>query len=413
MSSDVFINFLRGIPLFGSLGPVLLARLAENIGTMKFESGQSILAEGQHCNNLFIVVSGRLEVYKSIDDNTEVVLQTLNRGGIFGETYILDGSPADSGLRAAEKSVVIFVDRLSVTTLFKDSPEFPKNYLKHVITRNREGLSREDALIRTMLKSGLELPETYSVCTPGSRISAAESQGINEITNAEDDGEENADGGVFFRKEYTCPLCRTRFNTLKPRQKYVVAEKMDEDFCMYYKTVNPIFYEINVCPKCGYSFNNSTSGNVRAEVRGSLARTLGSLWKSANYCGPRSIDDAIETFKLAIECQRLRGADDAAMGRLFLKRGWLYRYNNKKELELRDLERALNYIHKSYDTMAPEDPKDEMNLMFLMGHLNLILGNENEALKWFVMITQHPQKSTFPYLVNRARDKWQDIRSKR
>lgn len=416
MSSDVFMSFLRGIPLFGGLGPVLLARLAENLGTLKFESGQTVIGEGQHCNNLFIVASGRLEVYRNIDDNTSVTLQTLARGDIFGEMYIFEGSQASLALRAAEKSVVILVDRLSVIALFRENPEFHKSFIKHMVNRTRQVLSREDALVRTLLKSGLDLPEQYSVRVSDSKQFIADTrQEVNEINNAniEDDGEENAEnGGVFFRKDHTCPLCRSRFSTMKPRQKYIVAEKVDEDFCVHYKTVNPIFYEINVCPKCGYSFNNSTYGTVKAEVGASIVRALVELWKYTNYCGQRSIEDAIETFKLAIKCQKIRGAGDSSMGKLFLKKGWLHRFQNNKELEHRDLERALNHLHRSYDAVTPENPKEEMNLMFLLGQLNLILGNENEALKWFIMITQHPQKNTYPYLVNRARDKWQDIRKK-
>lgn len=414
MGNDVFINLLRGIPLFSNLGPVLLARLSESLGTMKYDRGQTVIGEGQHCNNLFMVVSGKLEVFKSFDDNSEVILQTLGRGDFFGETYILDSARLPLGLRATEKSVVILLDRLSLISLLKASPEFPKSYLKQMTSMARESFSREEALIRALLKSGAALPERYSVNVPGQKPTA-DKQEVNEIneTNVDEDADENNENnGVFFKKEYACPLCRTRFATLKPRQKYIVAESVDEDFCIHYKTINPIFYEVNVCPKCGYSFNSSTFGPVKAEVRGSLTRALGEMWKSTNYCGQRSIEEATGTFNLAIECQRLRGADDSSMGKLFLKRGWLYRYQNKKDPEHRDLESALKHLYKSYDSVTPENPKEEMNLMFLMGQLNLILGNEKEAVKWFILVTQHPQKSTYPYLVNRARDKWQETRRK-
>lgn len=415
MSSEVVMSILRGIPLFGSLGPVLLARLAEKSGSLKFNRGQTVLSEGQHCNNLFIIVSGRMEIFKGIDEDTEIILQSLGRGETFGETYVMEGSPVTYGLRAVENCIVICVDRLTLNSLARDNPDFSRNYIRILNIRAKEALTREDILLKVLLKSGLELPENYSVINPNKKVEAAPVPSLSEMGNmtaSEEIEEINEADGVFFKKEYSCPLCRKSFSTQKPRQKYVIAERSDEDFCTYYKTVNPLFYEINVCPRCGYSFNASTYGPVKVELKESLMKTLADQWNSSNYGGTRSLEDAVETFKLAIACQRLRGADDSAIGKLFLKRAWLYRYKNLKELEHQDLDKALYHLSKSFESASSEDPKEEMNLMFLLGQLHSILGDATGAVNWFVRITQHPQKGSYPYLVNRARDKWQDIRKK-
>ncbi|MFZ5633422.1 MAG: DUF2225 domain-containing protein [Bacillota bacterium] len=414
MNTDVVMNFFKAIPLFQNLGPVLLARLAENAGSLKFNKGKPVLDEGKHCNSLFIVASGKLELYKKIDDDTEIVLQTLTRGEIFGEAYVLEGSPIVAGLRAAENSVVICIDRLTLHSAIRDNPEFSKNYIKFMGSRAREALIREDSLLRILLSSGLEIPETYSVKNPNIKqedITPSISEENQEITP--EDQEEGPDtNGVFFKKEYTCPLCSTRFQTLKPRQKHIMVEKTDEDFCMYYRTVNPLYYEINVCPRCGYSFNNSTYSPVKVDLKKGMARALSGLWQGTNYCASRTLEDAVETFKLAIECQRLRGADDSTMGKLFLKLGWLYRYQNMQQPERQSLDKALYHLSRSFEKDPVENPKEEMNLMFLLGQLHLILGDERGAVNWFVRITQHPEKKSYPYMVNRARDAWQEIRKR-
>lgn len=415
MNSDVVINFFKGIPMFNNLGPVLLARLAENSGSLKFQKGKSILEEGKQCNNLFIVASGKLEVYKRIGENTEIVMQTLTRGDIFGEPYVMDGSPVAAGLRAAEESVVIGIDRLTLNSLVRDNPEFSKNYIKVLGGRVRSAMSREENLLKLVLSSGLEVPETYSLSDPDRKEedSPPPINNVNQVNAPEDQEEDDGSTGVFFRKEYVCPLCSGRFRTLKPRQKYIMVERADEDFCLYYKTVNPLYYEINVCPGCGYSFNNSTSGPVKPELKKGLAKVLADRWQSVNYCGSRTIEDAVQTFLLAIECQRLMGADDSNVGKLFLKLGWLYRYMNMKDQEHRCLDKALYHLSRHFEKSFSNDPKEEMNLMFLLGQLHLILGDEKGAVNWFVRITQHPQKKTYPYIVNRARDAWQQIRQSR
>ncbi|MCL6478233.1 MAG: DUF2225 domain-containing protein [Peptococcaceae bacterium] len=414
MNTNVILNFFKTIPLFQNLGPVLLARLAENAGSLKFNRGDSILEEGRQCNNLFIVASGKLELYKRIDDHTEIVLQTLNRGEIFGEAYALDGSLIEGSLRAAEDAVVIGIDRLTLHSIIKDNPEFSRNYIRFMGSRAREALLREDNLLRILLSSGLEVPEMYSIRNPNifqEDITPSISE-ENQETSPEDQEEGQNNSDVFFKKEYACPLCSTRFQTLKLRQRHIMVEKTDPDFCMYYKTENPLYYEINVCPKCGYSFNSSTSGPLNTDLKAGLAKVLAGLWKGINYCALRTLEDAVETFKLAIECQRYRGADDSVMGKFFLKLGWLYRYQNMQQQERQSLDKALHHLSRSFEKGLVENPKEEINLMFLLGQLHLTLGDERGAINWFIKITQHPEKKSYPYMINRARNAWQEIRNR-
>lgn len=414
MSTDAVLNFLKGIPLFSSLGPVLLARLADNSASLKFNKGTTILDQGKNCNNLFIVASGRLEVYRKGGGNGGLTLQTLGRGGMFGEAFVLDGSPVAASLRAAENSVVIGIDRLTLSSLVRDNTEFARNYIKHLGGMIRDSIDREEKLLAALISSGGEIPDSYNFGNKAPQPEAPAAAGqIGQVEQPEEAEEEGESDQVFFRKEYACPLCSSRFRTLKPRQKQIIVERADEDFCLYYKTVNPLYYEINVCPKCGYSFNSSTGGPVKPELKKGLAKMLGGLWKPANYSGQRTLEDAVQTFRLALECQRLMGADDSTLGKFFLKLGWLYRYLNQKDQERQSLDSALHHLSKSFETGSDKDPKEEMNLMFLLGQLHLKLGDEKGAVNWFVRITQHPEKKSYPYIVNRARDTWQEIRKGR
>lgn len=407
-----YINFLRDAPLFQNLSPVLLARFAENAGTLNFKKGDHVLKEGMHCKYIFIVAFGALELYRDVDDDSQLVLQTIRRGELFGEDFVLDGSPIPAGLRAAEKTVLICIDRQTINLMLKDYPEFSKNYIRHMGSRSQASLYKEEELLKRLLSSGLEIPEPYSLTGPGMEqedIAPSINDENQDIELEEMEGElENND--IFFKKEYLCPLCGARFQTLKPRQKYVLVEKTDDDFCMHYKTVNPLYYEINVCPQCGYSFNNSTYKPLPVDVKKSMTQVVSGLWQGNNYCGSRTLEDAVEAFSLAIKCQQLRGADDSVMGKLFLKLGWLHRYQNNKEQEHSNLDKALDHLSKAFEKDPVDNPKEEMNLMFLLGQLHLILGDDRGAVNWFVRITQHPDKKSYPYMVNRARDAWQEIR---
>ncbi len=412
MNRDLVMNFFKGVALFNNLGPVLLTRLAESSGALRFTRGGTIVEEGGQPGSLYIVASGRLEVYRQIDENSRIILQTLFRGDLFGEQCVLEGSQTAAGLMAAEDSLVIIIDRQTLLSFIKDSPEFSRNYIKILSGRFRDAAAREKKLLSLLLASGLSIPEEYCLVDTGKKReeTSLHISDLNQAGAPEDQEEDDGSAETFFKKEFSCPLCSTCFRTLKPRQKHIIVERADDDFCLYYKTVNPLYYEINVCPACGYSFNSSTSGAVKPELKKGLSKMLAERWKSSNFCGPRTLEDAVQTFILAIECQRLMGADDSVMGRLFLKLGWLHRYLNTKESERRCLDMALNHLSRHFNKSPSDEPREEMNLMFLLGQLHRILGDEKGAVGWFVKITQHPQRKAYPYLVNRARDAWQEIK---
>lgn len=410
MSEDA-INFLREIPLFNTLGPILLTRVAGNCESLNFRKGMNIIPEGHRCHKLFIVISGRLQLYTTIDEETELILQSFLQGDTFGEAYILDESPVFAGLRAVENSIVFSIDKQTLNSCIRENTEFSKNLSKHLACRVRDAFSRENELVKLILDSGLKLPDSYSLNNSGKNQQSTDLPTKQAPSTANPEDELDNDN-VFFKKDYTCPLCLTRFQTLKPRQKNIVIVKTDEDFCIHYKTINPLYYEINVCPKCKYSFNASSYVPVKPETKNELTKMLAEIWKDIDYSGTRTLEDAIETFKTAIECQRIRGVDDSTMGKLTLKLAWLYRYLGLKPLELMNLEKALIHLTKSFEKGSVEDYKEEMNLMFLLGQLHHTFSNDTEAVNWFVRITQHPNKSNYPYIVNRARYIWQEIRQK-
>lgn len=443
MNNDSVMSFLKSVPLFNTLGPVMLSRLAENSSSLKFARGATVLEGGSRCSSIYVVASGKLEAYRTgKDKDTEIILQTFNRGDVFGDECALDGAASAAGLRTAENSLVIGIDRLFLLSLIKENPEFCKSYLRYLGGRVRAAAAREGSLLRVILQAGVEVPDPYELrkaapkreeprispappppkapATPAPQSPKAQPAQpalqtgvvINQINSPEEYEEGGESDEVFFKKKLACPLCAFRFQTLKPRQKHIIAVKSDDDFCMYYKSVNPLFYEINVCPGCGYSFNMSSRGTVGEETKKGLSKKLAEIKKTVNYCGPRTLEDAAETFRMAIECQKLTGLDNSGMGRLHLKLAWLNRYLNLKDREYANLDKALYHLSKSFEEGTSNDLKEEMNLMFLLGQLHLILGDEKGALNWFVRITQHPERKSYPYIVNRARDTWQELRKK-
>jgi len=58
----------------------------------------------------------------------------------------------------------------------------------------------------------------------------------------------------LYDKRYRCLFCGQEFTNKKPRASSIRQIRRDPDFCGHYQGENPYFYEVAVCPHCGYAF---------------------------------------------------------------------------------------------------------------------------------------------------------------
>lgn len=85
------IDDVRGIPLFSTLQPPELQRLAATAADIQLTVGEYAVHEGGE-RALFAVLSGRIEVVKSID-GIERTLGYRIAGTVFGEVPVVFGTP--------------------------------------------------------------------------------------------------------------------------------------------------------------------------------------------------------------------------------------------------------------------------------------------------------------------------------
>lgn len=100
------------------------------------------------------------------------------------------------------------------------------------------------------------------------------------------------------------------------------------------------------------------------------------------------------------------------MGMLYLKTAWLYRFKGDEGEERKHIEKAISYFELAYEKEGFSDPKSDLNLIYLLGALNLRAGGNQEAAKWLDRVLRHPAKSMLPVVVNQAKDLWAEVRQK-
>lgn len=75
-----------------------------------FYADDKVFKEGEPGDRAYIVERGMVEIFKNIDGR-EVVLGTINKGGIFGEMALIDNSPRMAAARAVQQTTLVIVSR--------------------------------------------------------------------------------------------------------------------------------------------------------------------------------------------------------------------------------------------------------------------------------------------------------------
>ncbi|EXJ73575.1 cAMP-dependent protein kinase regulator [Cladophialophora psammophila CBS 110553] len=106
---EMYEGFLGEVPLLSSLKPYERAKIADALETVKYESGQNIITEGEPGDAFYLLESGHAVAYKHGVDHP---VKEYGRGDFFGELALLDDKP-----RAAS---VVAKDNVTVAKLGRD-----------------------------------------------------------------------------------------------------------------------------------------------------------------------------------------------------------------------------------------------------------------------------------------------------
>lgn len=220
--------------------------------------------------------------------------------------------------------------------------------------------------------------------------------------------------GPFYEKKIPCLFCGKEFTTLRVRSRYSRPTKIDSDFCPHYPpgTHNPHYYYVNVCPECGFAFSEEFSPQFPVSTKEIIKVKILSPWEKRkqeqrDYCHTRDLQQALDSYKLAIYAGTLKKEKHAAMAGLCLRLAWIYRTQNIPDQEQRFLQLALQEYEESYQLSDfAGTSMSEMKTLFIIGELSRRLGDYHKAISYFSKVIQHPNKDDEIKMVNLAREQW-------
>jgi len=144
------LEHIAVIPLFEGLSQKHQEDLAAIVVQRVFGRGQSIFSEGDEGNGFYVVVSGRVKVFKLSSEGKEQILHIFGASEPFGEVPVFAGQRFPASAEALEESRVFFFPRKAFVDLIQRDPSLALNMLAVLSRRLRQF---------TTLVEGLSLKE--------------------------------------------------------------------------------------------------------------------------------------------------------------------------------------------------------------------------------------------------------------
>ena len=102
-----------------------------------FKDGEVIVREGEQAHDMFVIRSGRVEIFKSVGGH-DVRLAVLERGSFFGEMSLLEGLPRNATARAVGETSLLVLRAGSLLLQIRRNPTFAFEMLQQMSRRIRE-----------------------------------------------------------------------------------------------------------------------------------------------------------------------------------------------------------------------------------------------------------------------------------
>ena len=105
-SSPELKAFLLATPFFGGLTDTSLELLVSMLEERRFETGSTVVAEGEQGRSMFIVHSGKLEVTRRADPGRVLHMADLEPGDFFGEMTLIEMQNRSATVTAESPTVL-------------------------------------------------------------------------------------------------------------------------------------------------------------------------------------------------------------------------------------------------------------------------------------------------------------------
>lgn len=132
---------LKRIPLFADLSSTELDFLLSRAVVMHRAAGETIFSEGDVCEGLYVIESGRIKIFRTSPTGREQILTIEGAGASIAELPVFDGGDYPASASALTEATLLFVRKKDFQALCADHSEVALKVLKVVSGRLRTMVS--------------------------------------------------------------------------------------------------------------------------------------------------------------------------------------------------------------------------------------------------------------------------------
>lgn len=132
------VNIISDIPLFSGLPEDQLRSIKQIAVEKKVNKGETIFSEGDEGKGFYVVLEGRVKIYKVSAEGKEQILHIFGQGQPFGEVPVFAGQKFPANAQAISKARVLFFPRSAFVALITENPSLSLNMLAIMSSKLRE-----------------------------------------------------------------------------------------------------------------------------------------------------------------------------------------------------------------------------------------------------------------------------------
>jgi len=129
---------LSQVDLFNGLSTLQLEEVARIVSDREYKKGQLIFSEGDEGSGFYIVISGRVKVYKLSADGKEQIMHIFGPGHPFAEVPVFEGSRYPANAEAMEACRLFFFPKQAFVDLIQGNPSLAMNMLASLSQRLKQ-----------------------------------------------------------------------------------------------------------------------------------------------------------------------------------------------------------------------------------------------------------------------------------
>ena len=128
---------LKEISLFQNLSLDQLDAVHQITTEVEYLPDEVIVREGERGDQIYLLLSGRVRIFKGYGSPNEMQLNEQSAVSYFGEMAILDGGPRAASVVAVEPSHVLLLSGDSLRELLMQMPEISFEIFRVLVSRLR------------------------------------------------------------------------------------------------------------------------------------------------------------------------------------------------------------------------------------------------------------------------------------